>query len=149
ASPLEAHRHGAQGTQRGQGASTRRSLQADARQNRGETQGGLQKVKYRVTHIPAAQNDILEIHRYLELHDGKSRADQVFDAIDQAAASLSGHPMRGHIPPELRENSDDSVREIHYKPYRIVYKVFEWEVTVLLVADGRRDFRTLLTERLL
>ena len=40
-------------------------------------------------------------------------------------------------------------REVHYKPYRILYRVLGRQVTVLIIADGRRDMRALLAKRLL
>jgi len=40
-------------------------------------------------------------------------------------------------------------REIHFKPYRIVYSIHENEVFVHCVLDGRRDMQTLLQQRLL
>ena len=40
-------------------------------------------------------------------------------------------------------------REIFFKPYRIIYRVMDNTVCVLLIADGRRDRQTLLQRRLL
>ena len=40
-------------------------------------------------------------------------------------------------------------REIFFKPYRIIYRVMEDNVHVLVIADGRRDMQTLLQRRLL
>jgi toxin ParE1/3/4 len=40
-------------------------------------------------------------------------------------------------------------REVHYKSYRIIYRVLDRKVVVLIIADGRRDMRALLARRLL
>ena len=40
-------------------------------------------------------------------------------------------------------------REVHFKPYRIVYRVSDGAVHVLMIADGRRDMEALLQRRLL
>jgi len=40
-------------------------------------------------------------------------------------------------------------REVHFKPYRIIYRVYGRRVVVFLMADGRRDMRALLARRLL
>ena len=40
-------------------------------------------------------------------------------------------------------------REIFFRPYRIIYRVTENNVYVLLIADGRCDMQTLLQRRLL
>lgn len=39
--------------------------------------------------------------------------------------------------------------EIFFKPYRIMYITRGKQVTVMLIADGRRDMRSLLERRLL
>jgi toxin ParE1/3/4 len=40
-------------------------------------------------------------------------------------------------------------REVFFKPYRIIYRIMAKRVTVLVIADGRRDMQTLLQRRLL
>ena len=40
-------------------------------------------------------------------------------------------------------------RESFFKPCRIIYRVVENDVHGLVIADGRRDMRTLLERRLL
>ncbi len=39
-------------------------------------------------------------------------------------------------------------RELHFKPYRIFYRVLISVVEVTAVLDGRRDMATLLQQRL-
>jgi toxin ParE1/3/4 len=40
-------------------------------------------------------------------------------------------------------------RQVLFKPYRMIYRVMENNVYVLLIADGRRDMQKLLQRRLL
>lgn len=40
-------------------------------------------------------------------------------------------------------------RETFFKPYRIVYHIDDARVFISLIADGRRDMRSLLARRLL
>ncbi len=40
-------------------------------------------------------------------------------------------------------------RETRFKPYRVIYRIMGRRVFVHLIADGRRDMRTLLERRLL
>ena len=35
------------------------------------------------------------------------------------------------------------------KPYRVIYRVVDRDVAILLIADGRRDMQSLLATRLL
>ena len=78
-----------------------------------------------------------------------SRADYVLEQIEKAFSSLSEYPERGNYPTELLDIGIREYREIFSRPYRIIYRVMENNVYVLLIADGRRDMQTLLQRRLL
>jgi toxin ParE1/3/4 len=69
--------------------------------------------------------------------------------IQLAVAGLDRAPSRGAIPAELAVLGNREFREVFFKPYRIIYRVTEGSAEVVLVADGRRDMRTLLQRRLL
>jgi len=55
------------------------------------------------------------------------------------------------VPPELEALGIREYRQLSHPPYRIIYlpDAAAHTVTVTIVADSRRDFRTLLEERLL
>ena len=63
--------------------------------------------------------------------------------------SLSTRPERGSIPKELSALGIRDYRQRFYKPYRIIYRIIGKRVYIYLIADGRRDFQTLLAWRLL
>ena len=96
-----------------------------------------------------AVRDLEEICDYIEQHDAPGKADQVLEQIERAFGSLSKHPRRGNYPKELLDIGIREYREIFFKPYRIIYRVLENNVYVLMIADGRRDMQTLLQRRLL
>jgi toxin ParE1/3/4 len=54
-------------------------------------------------------------------------------------SNLFGMANRGHTPPELERIGIYEYREIHYKPYRIIYQIIESDVYVHCVLDGRRE----------
>ena len=93
--------------------------------------------------------DLEDIADYIASHDSPAQAEQVAQRIGQIFLSLADSPNRGSHPHEFLEIGNRSFREVHYKPYRIVYRVYEREVVILLIADGRRDMRALLDRRLL
>ena len=96
-----------------------------------------------------ATRDVEEICDYIDQHDVPGRADYVLEQIEKAFSSLSEYPERGNYPTELLDIGIREYREIFFRPYRIVYRVVENNVYVLLIADGRRDMQTLLQRRLL
>ena len=93
--------------------------------------------------------DLGEICDYIDRHDKPGREDYVLEQIEQAFSSLSEYPERGNYPMELLDIGIREYREMFSRPYRIIYRVMENNVYVLLIADGRRDMQTLLQRRLL
>jgi len=96
-----------------------------------------------------AARDLDEIYKYIALHDSLQKADYVLERIEKVFSTLSEFPERGGYPKELLALGIREYREIFFKPYRIVYRVMENIVYVLLIVDGRRDMQFLLQRRLL
>ena len=96
-----------------------------------------------------AAHDLEEICDYIDRHDALGSADHVLEQIEKAFSNLSGFPQHGSYPKELQGIGVREYREIFFKPYRIIYRVMENKVYVLVIADGRRDMQTLLQRRLL
>ena len=93
--------------------------------------------------------DLMELHSHLSEHDSPEKADRVLSRIEQAISVLADSSHRGAVPSELGSVGEREVRQIHFKPYRIVYEVLPDRAVILLVADGRRDLQSLLLRRLL
>jgi len=106
-------------------------------------------VKHRVSLVEAAERDLYGLHFYVESNDSAEHADALLDRLERAVASLAKMPERGHFPPELERIGIREYREIHFKPYRILYAIHGDTVIVHCVLDGRRDMQSLLEHRLL
>jgi len=96
-----------------------------------------------------AARDIEALYDYITVHDAPQKADYVLEQIEKAFSRLSEFPERGAYPKELLVLGIREYREIFFKPYRIIYRVIDKDVYVLLIVDGRRDMQTLLQRRLL
>jgi len=96
-----------------------------------------------------AVRDLDELYDYIDRHDVPGKADYVLDRIEKAFTRLSESPERGVFPKELLALGIREYREIIFKPYRIIYRIVEKNVYVLLIVDGRRDMQMLLQRRLL
>jgi toxin ParE1/3/4 len=96
-----------------------------------------------------AAHDLEDICDYINLHDSPGRMDYVLEQLEKAFASLAEKPHHGAYPKELLSIGIREYREIFFKPYRIIYRVMDENVYVLLIAGGRRDMQTLLQRRLL
>lgn len=96
-----------------------------------------------------AVRDLDELYDYIALHDAPQKANYILDQIERVFSRLSKFPERGAHPKELLALGIREYREIYFKPYRIIYRVIDKNVYVLLVVNGRRDMQTLLQRRLL
>ena len=103
---------------------------------------------YRVQWTTGASEDVEAIAAYVT-RDSAERAGELREGFAQAAASLSVHPLRGRVVPELHEMGVDLWRELIVEPYRIIYRVESRRVLVSLVLDGRRDIEHVLLEHLI
>ena len=104
---------------------------------------------YAVLLLPKVAEDLEELFDYIALHDAPENAVHVVTKIYEQIYSLAEFPNRGTRVKLLAETGYAECREVAFKPYRIFYRVIGEAVRVYLVADGRRDFGDLLTERLL
>jgi toxin ParE1/3/4 len=103
--------------------------------------------RYRVRISEEAEQDLFDIHRHIAIHDSVEKATYVLDQLEPLCSSLADLPMRGHIPPELDRIGVTNYRELHFKPYRIIYEVIGQDVFIHCVLDGRRDMQALLERR--
>ncbi|NOY60937.1 MAG: type II toxin-antitoxin system RelE/ParE family toxin [Calditrichaeota bacterium] len=104
---------------------------------------------FQVYIIADAEQDIVDIYDYIALSDSIERAEYVYKNIEDKCSSLSEFPNRGHVPPELERIGIFDYKEIHFKPYRIIYNIIDFKVYVHCVLDGRRELQILLERRLL
>jgi toxin ParE1/3/4 len=105
--------------------------------------------KYRVRIVREAEEDLAELVDYIARHDSVERADYVLERLMTVCERLEQHPERGHFLPELLSLGIKNTREVHFKPYRIIYEAIGREVFILLIVDGRRSFQAILQRRLL
>ena len=96
-----------------------------------------------------AAQDLAEIYDYLCRHHSPGKADDALKQIESRFLGLSEYPRNGSYPRELLELGVRQYREVLSYPYRIICRVLQESVYVLVIVDGRRDMQTLLQRRLL
>lgn len=96
-----------------------------------------------------AERDIEDITLYVARHDALEKADRLLAALEETCLGLSDFPERGNVPKELDTLGMTEFREVHYKPYRVIYRIIDRQVIVYCVIDGRRDMQSLLQRRLI
>ena len=105
--------------------------------------------RYRVRIADQAGHDLADVFEYIAAKDSAEAAWRVFDELEQRILELDEQAERGNYLPELLELGIKAFREVHLKPYRIIYEVIGSQVIVLACLDGRRDMQSLLERRLL
>jgi toxin ParE1/3/4 len=76
-------------------------------------------------------------------------AERVLAEIEHACLGLEELPERGNIPKELVAIGISEYRELHHKPWRLIYRIIDADVIVYCMVDGRRDMQSFLERRLL
>jgi len=105
--------------------------------------------RYRVRLTEDAEQDLIDIYRYIALQDSAENADYVLDQLESRCSRLAELPERGHIPPELDRIGVTNYREVYFKPYRVIYEAIRQDVFIHCILDGRRDIPSLLHRRLI
>lgn len=95
-----------------------------------------------------ARRDIEDIHNYISEHSGTVIAGNIVDAFEAKIASLGALAERGNYPKELAALGNRDYRELHHKPYRIIFRVEDERVVIYAVVDGRRNMEDFLRRRL-
>jgi plasmid stabilization system protein ParE len=103
---------------------------------------------YSVVWTKNAQFDLELIIEYIK-PSSKTVAKNIFFEIKKECDNLHFMPTRKKVVPELQHIGILKYREIIYKRWRIIFKIEESEVSVLLVVDSSRNLEDLLFQRLL
>lgn len=104
---------------------------------------------YAVRFTLEADKDLELLYDYVAETRSAREADALLDRILDRIGSLESFPHRGAVPKELDDLGTADFRQTLVSPYRLIYRVIETTVVVVLIADGRRDMAALLKRRLL
>ncbi len=95
-----------------------------------------------------AQFDLESIIEYIKI-DSVNIAKKIFFEIKEECANLYYFPERKRVVPELQQIGILKYREIIHERYRIIFKIDNTKVYVLLVVDSRRNLEDILFQRLI
>jgi plasmid stabilization system protein ParE len=103
--------------------------------------------KHNVLWTLAAKQDLESIVDFVA-RDNPNAARSILQILRKRAATLKNFPERGRIVPELADLGVRLYRELLVTSWRIVYRISNTTVYVMMVIDGRRNAEDLLLERL-
>ena len=105
--------------------------------------------RFEVRLTGSAERDLDDLYAFVAQNRSLEDADELIAKLLDRIAALERYPDRGSVPPELADLGEQGFRQILEKPYRIIDEREAHTVWVYVIADGRRDMQSLLTQRLL
>ncbi len=106
-------------------------------------------MKFTVFMVRDAEDDLLDIYRYILKNQSFDSAEKVYQTIRTTCTDLGEMPFTGHVPPELGRVGVLEYREVSCYPYRIICRVVGERLFIYCILDGRRDLMDLLHRRLI
>ncbi len=103
---------------------------------------------YKVIWAKHAEFDLENIIEYIKL-DSVPLAKSIFVEIRKACQELYYFPQRKRVVPELQHMGITNYRELIHKRWRVIFKIQDNTVSVLLVVDASRNLEDILFQRLL
>lgn len=82
-----------------------------------------------------AIQDLSEIKAYIA-RDSELYAIRFIEKLINGIENLSIFPEMGRIVPEAQ---DKTIREIIFRPYRIIYKIEQQQISIVTVINSHRD----------
>jgi len=104
--------------------------------------------KYFVKWTAPAREDVNEIIDFISKNN-INYAIKILDNIEEDVKNLGVFPERYRIVPELEKYGYLIYREIIVEYWRIIYKIENKYVYIMLVIDGRRNIEDLLLKKLI
>ena len=104
--------------------------------------------KYHIKWVAPAREDINEIIDYIS-QTNINYAVKILDKIEDHVKQLDLFPERYRIVPELERYGYLLYREIIVDYWRIIYKVENNFVYIMLAIDGRRNIEDLILKKII
>jgi addiction module RelE/StbE family toxin len=104
--------------------------------------------QYVVNITANAKKDLREIISYIA-RDNPRTALKILEKVEARIDTLDHFPHRGGYVPELFKRNIKDYRQLLESPWRIIYRIDENVVDVLLIIDSRRNVQDVLMERLI
>lgn len=103
--------------------------------------------KYEVIWAETAENDLIKIIGYIA-QSSPDNALNILSKIKTQVSTLSTFPEKCRIVPELQDHGIDLYRDMLIAPWRVFYRIFDYQVFVLSVIDSRQNIEDILLKRL-
>ncbi|REG48470.1 plasmid stabilization system protein ParE [Paraburkholderia sp. BL6669N2] len=107
------------------------------------------QTKFKLLVLDEAQEDTKDLRRYILKSFGAQTWKQTSAELAVTFDNIRQFPQSGYVPAELSDFGGLNFRETLSGHNRVIYEVRDNTIYIHVVADTRRDLRTLLQKRLL
>ena len=104
--------------------------------------------KYNIKWTAPARDDLNELIDYISVAN-LDYAVKILDAIEENVKKLNMFPNRYRIVPELETCGYLIYREIIVEYWRVIFRIENNFVYIMLVIDGRRNLEDILLKKIL
>ncbi len=104
--------------------------------------------QYHVAITAHARSDLKDIVSVIS-QDSPRTALKILEKIESKIHTLDHFPYRGGYIPELLKRNIKDYRQLIESPWRIIYRIDDDMVNVLMVIDSRRNTQDILLEKLI
>jgi len=106
-------------------------------------------VAHSVFILDSSKNDYREIRKYVRHKFGATVWRESEQKFKEVLSDIGEFPFAGLVPGEALSLGLQGIRERLVGQTRVIYEVGEQDVYVSMFVSTRRDFMTMLTDRLL
>ena len=103
---------------------------------------------YKISIITDEKNNIYDIYNYVANYDSITKGKNLLNKLKKTCQSLSTFPYRSLFPPELERIGVFEYKEIHYKPYQIIYQIIESSVYIHCVFRCSKKLRRITCKKI-
>jgi toxin ParE1/3/4 len=96
-----------------------------------------------------ASDDLTGIISFIAERSGKKVARGIYSRIREKVESIREFPATGRIVPELTSIGITEIHELIEPPWRIFYRIYQNDVRILSVVDGRRNIEEILYRKVI
>jgi len=101
-----------------------------------------------VVFLNSAEHDIKELKSYVVKKFGKPAWTTGYQEIKSVISNVADGTITGQIPYELLDLNANKYRQVLTTMNKVIYEIIDDTVYIHIVCDQRRDFATLLMQRL-
>jgi mRNA-degrading endonuclease RelE of RelBE toxin-antitoxin system len=106
-------------------------------------------MNYKVVILASAEQDLKELKSYVVKHFSLDVWNVTYAELKESIRNLKTFPFVSTIPEELVQLNLTHYRQIISGMNRVIYEVRQETIYIHIVADTRKDMKTLLTNRIM